>query len=686
MRTTLARRRTLIAILVASALALAAGGTAWAFWAVTTTAGSSGASAATTVNPGATPTVNVAGTTVTVNWPAATLATGQAVTGYQVHRYDAATLTPQTMLTSCDGTVTATSCVETAVPQGSWKYTVVPRFATNWAGTESEMSTTALVDITGPIGGFVGAAGLTGTGALYSTSPTLSITFSPGTDSSGIATTGAVLTRAVATLSSANGTTDGVCGTFGTYMSIVDGTDPTSPKSDSVTAPACYRYQYTVSDMAGNPTTYTSGDIKVDTTAPTTPQLTVSTFSNTYWTPGSAVFYRSAATSGTFTVTGTSTDPDSGILGYSYPALGANWTAASAAPGSMTYTWAGSPAAPGTVGVTATNNAGLASANSPFTLTADDAAPTAGTVSYTAGSTGGSPVSVAFTTGTDAGSGLGTRLLQRSTAPLVALTCGTYSAFTTIVGGTNPVSPVADTVPTGSCNRYQYVVSDHVGNAHTASSANVAHTPYGAHWTFDAGTGTTALDTFGNNNTGTLGATAGWTTGRIGAYALNLNGTAASVVNVPGPVIDTSQSYTVAAWVKLNTLTGFQTFASLSGTNVSPFYLQLNAGQFNFGQRGSDSTASTLSEAKGLTPTTGTWYHVAGVYDKTANTVSLYVNGVLQSTSPATTAWKATNQTVIGHGKWNGAPVDYVNGSIDDVRFYDRVLTAAELATIGTAP
>jgi hypothetical protein len=42
--------------------------------------------------------------------------------------------------------------------------------------------------------------------------------------------------------------------------------------------------------------------------------------------------------------------------------------------------------------------------------------------------------------------------------------------------------------------------------------------------------------------------------------------------------------------------------------------------------------------------------------------------------------------TVIGHGKWNGTLVDYVNGSIDDVRFYDRVLSAAELATLGTAP
>ena len=98
--------------------------------------------------------------------------------------------------------------------------------------------------------------------------------------------------------------------------------------------------------------------------------------------PAPTVYYRSAATSGSFTATATATDAASGIASYAFPALGTNWTSTPGALGVNTYSWTGAPAAPGTKNVTATNNASLVSANAPFTLTADDTAPTAGTVTY----------------------------------------------------------------------------------------------------------------------------------------------------------------------------------------------------------------------------------------------------------------------------------------------------------------
>ena len=73
-----------------------------------------------------------------------------------------------------------------------------------------------------------------------------------------------------------------------------------------------------------------------------------------------------------------------------------------------------------------------------------------------------------------------------------------------------------------------------------------------AHWTFDDGSGTTASDSSGNNNTGTLHSGATWTSsGRVGSHAINFDGSNNAVVDAPYPVIDTSQSYAVAAWVKL---------------------------------------------------------------------------------------------------------------------------------------
>ncbi|MEP6478900.1 MAG: LamG-like jellyroll fold domain-containing protein [Rhodoglobus sp.] len=538
---------------------------------------------------------------------------------------------------------------------------------------------TTAPDTSGPTGGSVDATGLVGTGSRYSTSTTLSVALLKGSDPSGVAASGAQLLRATATL------TGGVCGTYGGYSLVTGGADPSSPKSDIVTDQACYSYHYLVADNLGNPTTYASGDVKVDTTAATAPTLTFSGFTNTYWGgSGTTAYYRSAASAGSLVVTAVATDAASGIASYAYPGLGTNWASTPGALGVTTYSWTGAPAAPGTKNATATNNAGAVSANAPFTLTDDITAPSAGTVNYASGSSGGAAVSVSFTTGTDAGSGIGTRLLQRATAPLSGTVCGAYGAFATISAGTNPVSPVLDTVPNDGCYKYQYVVSDNVGNLQTATNANVVHTPYSAYWAFDAGSGTSAVDSSVNANDGTLQAAAGWTAGKIGAGALNLNGTATSYVDVPYPVIDSSQSYTVSAWVKLNNLTGFQSFASIDGSSISPFYLQLVGGVFGFGQRSSDSTVSTFVGVTGTAPTVGVWYHVAGVYNKTAGagTIELFVNGVSQGTTAAGTTWTAAGHTLVGHAKWNGAAVDFVNGAIDEVRFYDRALTATEIGVL----
>ena len=324
----------------------------------------------------------------------------------------------------------------------------------------------AVGDTSGPTGGSVDATGLVGTGSRYAPSTTLSLALAAGADPSGIDTAGNQLLRAAASL------TDGSCGTFGSYTVVAD--DPTSPMADTVADGACYRYQYVVNDTLANPTTYTSPDIKVDVAALAAPSLGFSSLTNASWPgSGSTVFYRSAATSGSVRVTAAATAP-SGIAGYAFPALGSGWTATPGATGVTTYSWsAASPAAPGTKSVTATNNAGATSATAPFTLTADDAAPTGSALSYLNGSTTSTSVSVSLTTGTDSGSGIGTRLLQRASATLTSGTCGSYGAFATVTNGTNPTSPVADTVTADTCYQYRYVVADNVGNQDTVTSLSV---------------------------------------------------------------------------------------------------------------------------------------------------------------------------------------------------------------------
>lgn len=234
---------------------------------------------------------------------------------------------------------------------------------------------------------------------------------------------------------------------------------------------------------------------------------------------------------------------------------------------------------------------------------------------------------------------------------------------------------------------------DYFGNAVSSTAApnvgayngsGIAASTLDGYWQFDEGTGTTASDLSGSGHTGTLEAAASWTTGRVGPYAVSLTGASTSYVDVSGPVLDTSKTYSVAAWVKFNSVSGKnQTFASIKGTNISPFYLQLTGGYLAFTTRSSDSTASTATAVTATSAAAAnTWYQVVGVYDNTAHTIALYVNGVLQGTVSFSSPWTASGDTVIGCAEWKAANTDFTNGVVDDVQFYSRALSATEAAEL----
>ena len=202
-----------------------------------------------------------------------------------------------------------------------------------------------------------------------------------------------------------------------------------------------------------------------------------------------------------------------------------------------------------------------------------------------------------------------------------------------------------------------------------------------ASWTFDEGTATTANGSGGS--IGTLQSGAGWVAGLAGPHALNLPENSKGYVEAPNPAVDTTKSYTVTGWVKFKRLGGFQTIASIDGQQVSGFFLQLrgDSGHFAFTVLPTDDAAETnrpvVAESSD-SPGSDAWYHLAGVYNAEAHTIALYVNGVLQGTQLLSATWRATGPTAIGRGKFGGNPVDYLDGTVDQVHLYDRALTPAE--------
>ncbi|MEV4313631.1 LamG-like jellyroll fold domain-containing protein [Actinocrispum sp. NPDC049592] len=213
--------------------------------------------------------------------------------------------------------------------------------------------------------------------------------------------------------------------------------------------------------------------------------------------------------------------------------------------------------------------------------------------------------------------------------------------------------------------------------------ANAA-VPDAAHWTFDEGTGTQAGDTAGNHPAALTGG-ATWAQGVRGG-AMSVDGTS-GYADAGAGVVDTTQSFSVSGWVKLDRTSGYQTVVSVDGNQVSNFFLQLrdDSRRFAFTRLSADSPTDGVYASSNFDPVAGQWYQLTGVYDATAKTLSLYVNGIKQQTVTAPPAWQATGHLVIGRGKYGGNPVDFVAGTIDDVRVSQGVLTAADVARLVTA-
>jgi hypothetical protein len=80
----------------------------------------------------------------------------------------------------------------------------------------------------------------------------------------------------------------------------------------------------------------------------------------------------------------------------------------------------------------------------------------------------------------------------------------------------------------------------------------------------------------------------------------------------------------------------------------------------------------------------GTWYHIAGVYDSGAQTLTLYVNGASVATSDVTGYRPITGGGLsLSWGRETYAGHDLA-GTLDDSRVYSRALSAPP--TLVTSP
>src|SRR5205809_1687899 len=207
---------------------------------------------------------------------------------------------------------------------------------------------------------------------------------------------------------------------------------------------------------------------------------------------------------------------------------------------------------------------------------------------------------------------------------------------------------------------------------HVGGSPASAQTGLVAAYSFDEGTGTTVADASGNNHTGTVsGAT--WTTaGRYGS-ALVFNGTTAKVTVLNAASFGLTTGMTLEAWVYPTAVpTGWR---AVIDKTVDGYYLMASSSPNDRPAVGGTWTAGNQNLAAPSGLAVNTWTHLAATFDGAM--VRLYVNGVQVTSQAQATPLRTTTGTLqIGADSYAGE--NFV-GRIDEVRIYNRALTAAEI-------
>lgn len=168
---------------------------------------------------------------------------------------------------------------------------------------------------------------------------------------------------------------------------------------------------------------------------------------------------------------------------------------------------------------------------------------------------------------------------------------------------------------------------------------------------------------------------------------------AAYITDAAQTGLDITGDITEEAWIK------FEQLPSTAGSffAIATKIWLSNQRSYSFGVNTSDKMVFSYSST-GLSgsdiidfvcdtafASTGVWYHTAVVIDVSATACTFYIDGVAQTDTPTsgntpTSIYNGTARFQVGSSYWTGTSTWFFDGLIDEVRVWDDIRTASEIA------